>query len=194
MEPKTGRHFTTATPNRSGAEFARIVGHVVEQYPAASTIHLVMDNLNIHTRKSLTDYFGEPEGGNILGPAHRALHPETRKLAQSSGNRTQPVRAAMSGQPPDSGSEEVEAGNQGLEPSGQPEANEDQLAVHAEEGPKGVQVQSAPPPTLTATAPEYSPTELRVTKPRRPALKKPQQEGEDHPAKPNLREIRSHGP
>ncbi len=40
VEPKTGRHFTTATPNRSGAEFARIGGHVVEQYPAASTIHL----------------------------------------------------------------------------------------------------------------------------------------------------------
>jgi hypothetical protein len=65
VEPKTGRHFTTATPNRSGAEFARIVGHVVGQYPAASTIHLVMDNLNIHTRKSLTDFFGEQMGGDI---------------------------------------------------------------------------------------------------------------------------------
>jgi len=60
-----GRHFSTATPNRSGAEFARIVGHVVDQYPAASTIHLVIDNLNIHTRKSLTDYFGEQAGGDI---------------------------------------------------------------------------------------------------------------------------------
>jgi len=37
----------------------------VKQYPAASTIHLVMDNLNIHTRKSLTDYFGEQKGGDI---------------------------------------------------------------------------------------------------------------------------------
>jgi hypothetical protein len=43
VEPKGGRHFTTATPNRSGAEFARMVDHVVEQYPAADTIHLVMD-------------------------------------------------------------------------------------------------------------------------------------------------------
>src|SRR5712692_5362239 len=50
VEPKAGRHFTTATPNRSGAEFARMVGHIVEQYPAAKTIHLVMDNLNIHGR------------------------------------------------------------------------------------------------------------------------------------------------
>ena len=64
MEPKTGRHFTTATPNRSGAEL-RIGGHVVEPYPAASTIHLMMDNINIHTRKSLTDYFGEQKGGTL---------------------------------------------------------------------------------------------------------------------------------
>jgi hypothetical protein len=65
VEPKAGRHFTTATPNRSGAEFARMVGHVVRQYPAAETIHLVMDNLNIHSRKSLTDHFGEQKGGDI---------------------------------------------------------------------------------------------------------------------------------
>jgi hypothetical protein len=65
VEPKAGRHFTTATPDRSGAEFARMVGHVVEQYPAARTIHLVMDNLNTHRRKPLIDYFGEQEGGNI---------------------------------------------------------------------------------------------------------------------------------
>ena len=65
VEPKAGRHFTTATPNRSGAEFARMVGHVVSQYTAAETIHLVMDNLNIHCRKSLTDHFGEQKGGDI---------------------------------------------------------------------------------------------------------------------------------
>jgi hypothetical protein len=65
VEPKAGRHFTTATPNRSGAEFARMVGHVVRQYLAAETIHLVMDNLNIHCRKSLTDHFGEQKGGDI---------------------------------------------------------------------------------------------------------------------------------
>src|SRR5205085_1620912 len=53
------------TPDRCAAEFACLVAHVVEQYPAAETIHLVMDNLNIHCRKSLTDYFGE-EGGAAI--------------------------------------------------------------------------------------------------------------------------------
>jgi len=65
VEPKAGRHFTVATSDRCAAEFARLVGNVVKQYPAAETIHLVMDNLNIHCRKSLTGYFGEAEGGEI---------------------------------------------------------------------------------------------------------------------------------
>jgi hypothetical protein len=38
IEPKTGRHFTTATRDRSGAEFARIVRQVVDHYPFATTI------------------------------------------------------------------------------------------------------------------------------------------------------------
>ena len=65
VEPKAGRHFTVATPNRSAAQFARVVSHIAEQYPAGPTIHLVMDNLNIHCRKSLTDAFGEQAGGAL---------------------------------------------------------------------------------------------------------------------------------
>jgi hypothetical protein len=65
VEPKAGRHFTTATRDRRAAEFARVVGRVVNQYPDAKTIHLVMDNLNIHCRKSLVDYFGAQEGGRV---------------------------------------------------------------------------------------------------------------------------------
>jgi transposase len=37
------------------------------QYPDAKTIHLVMDNLNTHHRKSLTDTFGEEVGSEIWG-------------------------------------------------------------------------------------------------------------------------------
>jgi hypothetical protein len=35
------------------------------EYPQAKTIHLVMDNLNIHFRKSLTDFYGPKMGGEI---------------------------------------------------------------------------------------------------------------------------------
>src|SRR5260370_23121206 len=63
VEPKTGRHFTTATPDRSGAEFARMDGHVVQQYPFANTIHLVMDNLNSHSRNSLINGYSDQDDG-----------------------------------------------------------------------------------------------------------------------------------
>ena len=35
------------------------------QYPDARTIHLVMDNLNIHRRKSLTDLLGGEVGSQV---------------------------------------------------------------------------------------------------------------------------------
>ena len=65
VEPKAGRHFTLATPNRSGSEFAKAVDLIVRRYPDADTVHLVMDNLNIHCRKSLTDYFGAEYGSRL---------------------------------------------------------------------------------------------------------------------------------
>src|SRR4051794_2740473 len=59
VEPKSGRHFTFPTPDRSGLEFAQAVAELACQYPMAKTIHLVMDNLSSHTPKSLTDLYGE---------------------------------------------------------------------------------------------------------------------------------------
>jgi DDE superfamily endonuclease len=58
VEPKTGRHFTFPTPDRSGFEFAQVVVSLALAYPAAQTIHLVMDNLNSHRQKSLAAVFG----------------------------------------------------------------------------------------------------------------------------------------
>src|SRR5690348_10897508 len=65
VEPKAGRHFTFATPDRSGFEFAQVVAELAFQYPDATTIHLIMDNLSSHRRKSLTDLYGEKVGGEI---------------------------------------------------------------------------------------------------------------------------------
>jgi hypothetical protein len=65
VEPKAGRHFTFATPDRSGFEFAQVAAELALQYSHARTIHLVMDNLNIHRRKSLTDLYGAEFGSEI---------------------------------------------------------------------------------------------------------------------------------
>ena len=65
VEPKAGRHFTYPTHTRHGYEFAQVLFHVAMSYPESRTIHLVMDNLSTHTRKSLTDFYGPEVGGQI---------------------------------------------------------------------------------------------------------------------------------
>ena len=62
VEPKVGRHFTRVTINRKGPEFAKMIARIVRAYSGVKTIHLVMDNLNTHKQKSLTDFFGEKKG------------------------------------------------------------------------------------------------------------------------------------
>jgi DDE superfamily endonuclease len=62
---KAGRHFTFATPDRSAFEFARVVCELAVQYRDADTVHLVLDNLNVHRLKSLTDAFGMEMGCEV---------------------------------------------------------------------------------------------------------------------------------
>jgi hypothetical protein len=62
VEPKAGRHFTCATPNRSRFEFAQLICRLALADAEAKTIHLVLDNLNIHCRKSLIDQYGAELG------------------------------------------------------------------------------------------------------------------------------------
>jgi transposase len=65
VEPKTGRKFTKATPNRKGPELAQMVKAIVRAYPEAEKIHLVWDNLNTHKEKPLVEFFGTEEGHQI---------------------------------------------------------------------------------------------------------------------------------
>jgi len=67
VEPKAGRHFTFPTPDRSGFEFAQVAVTLALAYPEAKTIHLVMDNLNIHRRKALVDAFGAEMAAEVWG-------------------------------------------------------------------------------------------------------------------------------
>ena len=58
VEPLTGRRLTHATANRTGRAFAQAVRKIARRYSRARRIHLVLDNLNTHCEKSLTDAFG----------------------------------------------------------------------------------------------------------------------------------------
>ena len=76
VEPKAGRHFTHATPNRSASQFARAVERLVTAYPRARIIHLVMDNLNMHCEKSLTEHFGRRRGRHLWRRLHVHFTPK----------------------------------------------------------------------------------------------------------------------
>lgn len=67
VEPKVGRHFTFATPDRSAFEFAKVIFQLAMRYVGVKTIHLVVDNLNIHSQKSLTDALGDEVGADVWG-------------------------------------------------------------------------------------------------------------------------------
>jgi DDE superfamily endonuclease len=74
VEPKAGRHFPKVTAHRSSPEFADYLLEIAERYPAADTIHLVLDNLSSHTRKAAL----ARRRGVGCGTASRCtLHPST---------------------------------------------------------------------------------------------------------------------
>lgn len=65
IEPKAGKHFTIITRRRKRPDFAKVLNKILKRYPKSKTIHLVMDNLNIHTEKSLIEFYGEKAGHKI---------------------------------------------------------------------------------------------------------------------------------
>lgn len=65
VAPHEGRHYTHATKNRKGSQFARALNRISAAYPKANKIHLIMDNLNVHREKSLVDALGQEEGTKL---------------------------------------------------------------------------------------------------------------------------------
>ncbi len=62
VQPKAGRYFPKVTANRSAPQFADYLMEIAILYAEAQTIHLVLDNLNSHTRKAVVERFGEKVG------------------------------------------------------------------------------------------------------------------------------------
>jgi transposase len=65
IEPKRGRHFIKITKNRKAAQFAEMMREISRAYPNATKIHIVMDNLNTHTQKSLVNALGPKRGAKL---------------------------------------------------------------------------------------------------------------------------------
>jgi len=65
VEPKAGRHLTHATPNRKAPCFTAALQRIARRYRAATTIHLIMDNLNLHGCGSLVATLGPAKGAAL---------------------------------------------------------------------------------------------------------------------------------
>jgi hypothetical protein len=65
VAPHEGRHLSHATANRKAPHFARALARIAKAYPKARTIHLIMDNLNIHREQSLVHALGAEEGRRL---------------------------------------------------------------------------------------------------------------------------------
>jgi hypothetical protein len=65
VEPKKGNHYLYVTKHRKKKDFAKVIYRIAKKYKNADTIHLVIDNLNIHFMKSLTEFYGYEKGKKI---------------------------------------------------------------------------------------------------------------------------------
>lgn len=68
VEPKGGCRNVSVTTRRTRSDFAHEIKRisVLSRYKDAKTIHIVLDNLNTHFEKSLTDTFGDTETTEIM--------------------------------------------------------------------------------------------------------------------------------
>ena len=62
VEPKAVRYFPKVTPDRSSSAFADYLLDIALRYAETDTIHLVLDNLNSHSRKAVVERLGGQAG------------------------------------------------------------------------------------------------------------------------------------
>lgn len=66
VEPKAGKRYVQARRQRTRGDFARFLRDLLQRYPRARRIHLVLDNLNTHNAKSLWETFDETTAQRLL--------------------------------------------------------------------------------------------------------------------------------
>jgi hypothetical protein len=66
FEPLAGRRRVTVTDRRTKLDFAEAIRELVEQYPTAEKIVLVMDNLNTHKLGSLYEAFAPAAARRLI--------------------------------------------------------------------------------------------------------------------------------
>ena len=65
VEPHAGRHLTFATRDRKTPRFVGALQRLARRYRRAKTIHLIMDNLNLHCRAAVIGVLGPTRGAAL---------------------------------------------------------------------------------------------------------------------------------
>ena len=96
VEPKAGRHLTHATRDRKGPRFVAALQRIARRYRAAKTIHLIMDNLNLHGPGDADQSARRRAGPRAVGAIYATLHTQARQLAEPGRDRSQSLVPRMS--------------------------------------------------------------------------------------------------
>jgi len=81
FEPLAGKRRVKVTDRRTALDFAEVMRELVDSYPTAEKIVLVMDNLNTHKMASLYEVFCPWRIAMADRTAGGSLYAETRQLA-----------------------------------------------------------------------------------------------------------------
>lgn len=142
VEPKAGRHFTKVTPTRASPDFAEFLLDIAASYPAAETIHLVLDNLSTHTRKAAMDWFGEKDGGWLRSRFTLPHTPKHRSWINQAEIQIGLFSRQCLGKPRISSIEELTQSSRPMEPAHQPRHDHHRLDLHTEESQTQTKVQT----------------------------------------------------
>jgi alpha-L-arabinofuranosidase len=86
VEPKGGNHFVTVTDRRTKNDFVKfIVDLVNKKYKTAKHIHVVLDNLNTHFKKSFDNVIGIKKSNQLFKKItfhHTAKHASWLNMAE----------------------------------------------------------------------------------------------------------------
>ena len=86
VEPQAGKRRLKITRRRKAEDFAYALKHlIIDQYPDAATVHVVMDNLNTHFKKSLVKTFGAAEADRLwsrITPHYTPKHASWLNMAE----------------------------------------------------------------------------------------------------------------
>ncbi len=87
VEPKKGKRTVKVTERRTKRDFALFVKEILEEYPKARKLYIVLDNLNTHFPGSFEEAFGKKEKERIMSKVGFHCTPKRRLAGNGIGDK-----------------------------------------------------------------------------------------------------------